>query len=54
MQAAVAIGVGRIDPTLLVGSVVIPQLHGEMGENVFTAPRFGSRVGWDGGFDAAG
>ena len=54
VQAAVAIGVGRIDPTLLVGSVVIPQLHGEMGENVFTAPRFGSRVGWDGGFDAAG
>jgi microcompartment protein CcmL/EutN len=54
VQAAVAIGVGRIDPTLLVGSVVIPQLHDEMGENVFAAPRFGSRVGWDGGFDAAG
>ena len=54
VQAAVAIGVGRIAAEVLVGSVVIPQLHDEMGGNVFEAPRFGSRVGWDGGFDAAG
>jgi microcompartment protein CcmL/EutN len=54
VAAAVTIGVGRIAPEMLVGSIVIPQLHAEMGANVFTAPRFGSRVGWDGGFDAAG
>jgi len=54
VEAAVTIGVGRIAPEVLVGSIVIPQLHAEMGTNVFTAPRFGSRVGWDGGFDAAG
>jgi microcompartment protein CcmL/EutN len=54
VQAAVTIGVGRIAVEVLVGSVVIPQLHGEMGDNVFDAARFGSRIGWDGGFDAAG
>ena len=54
VEAAVAIGVARIAPRLLVGSVVIPRLHEEMGENLFEAHRFGRRVGWDGGFDAAG
>ncbi|MEK7252317.1 MAG: BMC domain-containing protein [Actinomycetota bacterium] len=54
VQAAVGIGVGRVAPQLLVGSVVIPRLHDEMGGNLFEAHRFGSRVGWDGGFDAAG
>ena len=47
MQAAVGIGVGRVAPQLLVGSVVIPRLHDEMGGNLFEAHRFGSRVGWD-------
>lgn len=54
VQAAITIGTGRISAAELVGSVVIPQLHGEMGENLFDAARFGARIGWDGGFDAAG
>ena len=54
VQAGVGIGVARIAAQVLVGSVVIPRLHDEMGENLFDAHRFGSRVGWDGGFDAAG
>jgi microcompartment protein CcmL/EutN len=53
VEAAVAIGLGRISPERLAGSVVIPQVHGEMAENLFDSFRFGSRVGWD-GFDAAG
>jgi microcompartment protein CcmL/EutN len=54
VEAAVAIGISRIAPGMLVGSVVIPRLHGEMGGNIFEHFRFGRRIGWDGGFDAAG
>ncbi len=54
VQAAVGIGVGRVAAQLLVGSVVIPRLHEEMGENLFDAQRFGARIGWDGGANAAG
>ena len=54
VEAAVAIGISRIAPGMLVGSVVIPRLHGEMGGNIFEHFRFGGRIGWDGGFDAAG
>ena len=54
VEAAVAIGLGRLAPGMLVGSVVIPRLHDEMGDNIFEHFRFGGRIGWDGGFDAAG
>src|SRR3990170_2841992 len=35
VEAAVAIGVGRLGPGMLVASVVIPRLHDEMGDNIF-------------------
>jgi microcompartment protein CcmL/EutN len=54
VEAAVAIGIGRLAPGALVGSVVIPNLHGEMGENLFDRSRFGGRIGWNDGTDAAG
>lgn len=45
VEAAVEIGVGVLEPpTLLVRTVVIPQLHPEMWENVADATRFGARV----------
>lgn len=47
VEAAVAIGVGRVAPGVLAGSVVIPRLHGEMGDNLFAAHRFGDRLGWE-------
>lgn len=53
VEAAVAIGLQQVPPALLAGSVVIPQLHTEMGENLFDGSRFGTRIGWE-GFDAAG
>lgn len=53
VEAAVAIAVGIVPPTLLTGSVVIPMLHDEMGANLFDSFRFGTRAGWE-GFDAAG
>jgi microcompartment protein CcmL/EutN len=51
VEAAVSIGVARIPEEALVGSVVIPQLHSEMGNNLLADPRFGRRIGGD---DAAG
>lgn len=53
VQTAVATGVERIDLALLVGRVVIPRLHAEMGGNLFAASRFGVRLGWSDG-DATG
>ncbi len=45
VEAAVSIGIGVLErPDLLVRSVVIPQLHPEMWENVSDATRFRSRV----------
>ena len=52
VEAAVAIGVARLELGALVGSVVIPSLHGEMGENLFDDPRFRGRV--ERGEDEAG
>lgn len=51
VEAAVAIGVGRVSPERLAGAVVIPRMHAEMAENLFDSSRFGARVGWE-GFDA--
>ena len=51
VEAAVAIGVTRVPEGSLVGSVVIPQLHTEMGNNLLADRRFGTRIGRD---DAAG
>jgi len=51
VEAAVSIGVSRIAGSSLVGSVVIPQLHTEMGNNLLSDRRFGIRLGRD---DAAG
>ena len=54
VEVAVATGVARIAPRLLVGSVVISSLHDELGDNLFDVHRFGGRIGWDGEGDAAG
>ncbi len=54
VEAAVAIGLARIPVAAVAGSVVIPRLHDEMSDNLFDHSRFGGRIGWDGGFDAAG
>jgi microcompartment protein CcmL/EutN len=51
VEAAVAIGVSRIPAGSLVGSVVIPQVHTEMGNNLLADRHFGRRLGRD---DAAG
>lgn len=51
VEAAVSIGVSRIAAASLVGSVVIPQIHSEMGNNLLLGGRFGIRLGRD---DAAG
>ncbi|MFQ5948667.1 MAG: BMC domain-containing protein, partial [Acidimicrobiia bacterium] len=44
VQAAVEIGVGRLEAEQLVGRVVIPRLHPEMSENLWADPRFAGRV----------
>ena len=51
VEAAVEIGVGALpDALALVNQVVIPQLHGEMDENLaassYFAPRIGRQRGW--------
>lgn len=45
VEAAVAIGAGRVAAEHLVGTSVIPQLHDEMGANLTRHPRFGVVVG---------
>lgn len=45
VEAAVSIGVGRIDSGDLVASVVVPQLHQEMGDNLTHHGRFAVRLG---------
>ncbi|OFW66316.1 MAG: hypothetical protein A2Z12_09730 [Actinobacteria bacterium RBG_16_68_21] len=45
VAAAVSIGAGRVTPAKLIGAVVIPQLHGEMGNNLLAARHFGVRLG---------
>ncbi len=44
VEAAVDIGAGRVAPGQLVGRVVIPQLHPEMGENLAGDARFRERA----------
>ncbi len=45
VEAAIEIGVGVLErPELLVCQVVIPQLHGEMWDNVAESTRFRTRV----------
>lgn len=51
VEAAVEIGVGALpNPEVLVGQVVIPQLHPEMGENLLASSYFGERVGREKGW----
>lgn len=45
VAAAVSIGSGRVAVENLKGAVVIPQLHGEMGNNLLADRRFGVRLG---------
>ena len=47
VEAAVSIGAGRVAQVNLVAAVVIPQLHGEMGNNLLANRHFGTRVGRD-------
>jgi microcompartment protein CcmL/EutN len=47
VEAAVAIAVARTAPPVLVGSVVVPRLDGEMADNLLAGPRFASRAGRD-------
>jgi len=51
VEAAISIGSARIPEGALVGTVVIPQVHAEMGNNLLSGRRFGDRLGRD---DAAG
>jgi microcompartment protein CcmL/EutN len=51
VEAAISIGSARIPMGALVGTVVIPQVHAEMGNNLLSGRRFGDRLGRD---DAAG
>jgi microcompartment protein CcmL/EutN len=44
VEAAVEIGVGAIDASLLVERIVIPQLHAEMGANIIARTRFGANM----------
>jgi len=45
VEAAVSIGASRVDPSSLVASVVIPQLHQELGDNLEHHGRFAVRLG---------
>lgn len=45
VEAAVSIGTSRVDVSELVGSVVIPQLHDELGDNLTHHGRFAVRLG---------
>ena len=45
VEAAVSIGSDRVDASELVGAVVIPQLHEEMGDNLAHHGRFAVRLG---------
>ena len=47
VEAAISMGVARIPAGSLVESVVIPQLHTEMGNNLLADGRFGTRIGRD-------
>ncbi len=40
VEAAIEIGSARVAPDVLIGAVVVPQLHAEMAANVWTEPRF--------------
>ena len=45
VEAAVSIGVDRVPPGDLIASVVIPQLHQELGDNLTHHGRFAVRLG---------
>jgi microcompartment protein CcmL/EutN len=45
VEAAVSIGSSRVDVSELVGTVVIPQLHDELGDNLTHHGRFAVRLG---------
>lgn len=45
VDAAVSIGTSRVDVSELVGAVVIPQLHDELGDNLTHHGRFAVRLG---------
>ena len=54
VEAAVAIGSGRVPPGHLMRSSVIPSLHPEMRADLERHSRFGPSVGREGGGDAVG
>jgi microcompartment protein CcmL/EutN len=54
VEAAVAIGSGRVHEGTLVRRAVISQLHAEMRADLEADPRFGPSVGREGGGGAAG
>ena len=45
VEAAVSIGTSRVEMSELVGAVVIPQLHDELGDNLTHHGRFAVRLG---------
>jgi len=45
VEAAVSIGTSRVEVSELVGAVVIPQLHNELGDNLTHHGRFAVRLG---------
>ncbi len=45
VEAAVSIGTSRVEVNELVGAVVIPQLHDELGDNLTHHGRFAVRLG---------
>jgi len=45
VEAAVSIGTSRVEVSELVGAVVIPQLHDELGDNLTHHGRFAVRLG---------
>ncbi|HLA66792.1 MAG TPA: BMC domain-containing protein [Acidimicrobiia bacterium] len=47
VAAAVEIAASRVVPSQLVAAAVIPQLHGEMGNNLLADRHFGVRLGRD-------
>lgn len=48
VEAAVAIGTGRIAPETVIGAEVIAQLHDEVGDNLTGHARFAVRLGREG------
>ena len=44
VEAALEIGTGVLERSMVVNQIVIPQLHDEMGSNIMARTRFGENV----------